>query len=550
MTKIKVLFSFVLISVLFLNGFVYSQYPPPSANFRIFPSSTTQTEPIVCISPLNSMIMFGSSYTINTSSGFISVGVYISTNGGYNWFGSDTCKGQNIQNYGGDPGVSIDKNGTFIITHIGKPSVIAGVYSHYSTNMGANWSSAYTITNLQPEDKGSSTTDNSPTSPFYGRTYAVWVNLTSSPPTVQCSYSTNSGANWTSAQNVNPSPPQRCTGGYIETGKDGTVYICWAGASGTFPFPSQYAGFGISTNGGVNWSVNQNIYPVSGIEPTIQQKSNIRVNSIPRFDIDKTGGLRNGWIYMVSAEKGTGADSADIYLHRSSNNGLNWSSGIRVNQDAHNNGKISYCPAICVDSTGAVNVLFYDDRNTTSDSAEVILARSKDGGNSWTEFIVSSHKFKPKPIAGAVSNYQGDFISIISNGNKLFTYWMDDYSGIYQCWSSIIDLNTIGIRKIESEIPTTFGLSQNYPNPFNPNTNIKYQIPKDGFVTLKVYDILGHLVATLVNQEQTSGTYETQFSVSQFSDNQIASGTYFYKLEYVTKNGKSFSQTKRLVVLK
>jgi len=541
----KIFYRIALAVILIFSGTAYSQYPAPSASFRIFPSTTTQTEPIVCISPLNRLIMFGSSYTINTSSGFISVGVYVSTNGGYNWFGSDTCKGQNIQNYGGDPGVSIDKNGTFIITHIGKPSVIAGVYSHYSTNMGANWSSAYTISNLQPEDKGSSTTDNSPTSPYYGRTYAVWVNLTVSPPVVQCSYSTNSGANWTSPQNVVTNPPQRCSGGYIETGVDGTVYVCWAGASPTFPFPSQYAGFATSTNGGVNWNFTNNIYTLSGIEPTIQQKSNIRVNSIPRFDIDKTGGARNGWIYMVSAEKGTGADSADIILHRSSNNGANWSAGIRVNQDAHNNGKIQYCPAICVDSTGAVNVLYYDDRNTTSDSAEVILSRSRDGGNTWTEFTVSSHRFKPKPIAGAVSNYQGDFITVISAGNKLFTYWMDDYSGIYQCWSSIIDINTIGIRKIESEIPNKFVLSQNYPNPFNPATTISFSLPERGFTILKIFDIRGKEISAPVKEELGTGKYEVSFNAAN-----LASGTYFYRLEFINKNGNKFSQTKKLVVLK
>jgi len=540
----------ILILLILLTGYAYPQYPPPSTSFRIFPSTITQTEPIVCISPLNRMIMFGSSYTINTASGFISVGTYISTNGGYNWFGSDTCKGQNMQNYGGDPGVSIDKNGTFIITHIGNPSVITGVYSHFSTNMGVNWSNASTITSLQPEDKGSSTADNSPTSPFYGRVYAAWVNLTVFPAVVQFSHSTNSAVSWSSPMTVNPSPPQRCSGSYIETGTDGTIYICWAGASTTFPFPSQYAGFAKSTNGGANWNVNQNIYSLSGIEPTIQQKGNIRVNSIPRFDIDRSGGSRNGWIYMVSAEKGAGADSADIILHRSTNNGVNWSSGIRVNQDAHNNGKIQYCPAICVDSTGAVNVLFYDDRNTTSDSAEVMLARSKDGGITWNEFRVSSHKFKPKPIVGSVSNYQGDFITVISAGNKIFTYWMDDYSGIYQCWSSIIDINTIGIRKIENEIPGKFELGQNYPNPFNPSTNIRYNIPDNGFVTLKVYGITGRLVSTLVNQEQSAGTYETQFSALQSSESQIASGTYFYKLEFVSKSGIKSSQTKKLVVLK
>jgi len=539
----KKYFNICIFILIFVSNILYSQYPPPSANFRIFPSTVTQTEPIVCVSPVNNMILFGSSYTINTSTGFISEGVYTSTNGGYNWFGSDVCNGTNISNHGGDPGVSIDKNGVFILTHIGKNSVIAGVYAHYSTNLGTNWSNAFTITTQQPEDKGTSSTDNNPLSPFYGRTYAIWANVLLSPVAIQFSYTSNSGINWTSPQTINPAPPQRSSGGYIESATDGTVYACWSGTA--TPYPTIYAGFASSSNGGSSWNVQQNIYPISGIEPNLPTKSNIRVNSIPRFDIDKSGSSRNGWIYMVSAERGTGGDSADIILHRSTNLGLNWSTGIRVNQDAHNNGKMQFCPAICVDSTGAVNVLYFDDRNTSSDSSEIMLSRSKDGGNTWNEFIISTHRFKPKPITGAVANYQGDFITIISGGNKLFTYWMDDYSGIYQCWSSVIDLSTIGIRKIETEIPNSFLLSQNYPNPFNPVTKIIFTVPKNGLASLKIYDIRGVEIASPVNEELTTGKYEITFNASN-----LASGTYFYKLDFTSSDGNKFSSTKKLVVLK
>jgi hypothetical protein len=540
MLKIKVYIIISLFIFLNISGRVFSQYPPPAANFRIFPSTVTQTEPIVCISPLNRLTMFASAYTISSS--FNSEGVYTSTNGGYNWFGSDVCNGPNISNHGGDPGVSIDKNGVFILTHIGQsnPPAFYGVYAHYSTNLGANWSNAFVITNQQPEDKGTSTTDFSPSSPYYGRTYAVWANKQISPQVIQFSYTSNSGVSWSSPISINAPAPHRSSGGYIEIGTDGTLYIGWSGLADAYPYPTNYAGFATSTNGGVNWNVSQNIYPVNGIEPNLYPKTNIRVNSIPRFDIDKSGGPRNGWIYMLSAEKGAGSDSADIILHRSTNNGLNWSPGIRVNQDAHNNGKIQFCPAICVDSTGAVNVLFFDDRNTSSDSSEIMLARSKDGGNSWTEFIVSTHRFKPKPIAGTFSYYQGDFITIISAGNKLFTYWMDDYSGLYQCWSSIIDLNTIGIRKIETEIPKTFSLNQNYPNPFNPSTLIKYSVPKNSFVKISVYDFLGREIQTLVNEKHSAGTYEVNFNASELS-----SGVYFYKIQ-----ADNFTSVKRMVLVK
>ena len=68
-------------------------------------------------------------------------------------------------------------------------------------------------------------------------------------------------------------------------------------------------------------------------------------------------------------------------------------------------------------------------------------------------------------------------------------------------------------------------LSQNYPNPFNPSTTIKYSIPKNSLVTLKVYDVLGREVKTLVNEYKTAGDYNADFNASH-----LASGIYFYRI--------------------
>jgi|WetSurMetagenome_2_1015567.scaffolds.fasta_scaffold43419_3 hypothetical protein len=97
-----------------------------------------------------------------------------------------------------------------------------------------------------------------------------------------------------------------------------------------------------------------------------------------------------------------------------------------------------------------------------------------------------------------------------------------------------------GVINIGTEILDGFKLLQNYPNPFNPTTNIKYQILKNSFVSLKVYDINGKEIAVLVNESQLHGTYETTFDASKYS-----SGVYFYKL---TSNG--FSDTKQMVLIK
>jgi hypothetical protein len=73
--------------------------------------------------------------------------------------------------------------------------------------------------------------------------------------------------------------------------------------------------------------------------------------------------------------------------------------------------------------------------------------------------------------------------------------------------------------------PTEFALFQNYPNPFNPTTTIKYQLPEASFVSLKVYDMLGNEIETLVNNHQQAGNYELKFDASR-----LTSGVYFYKL--------------------
>ena len=96
------------------------------------------------------------------------------------------------------------------------------------------------------------------------------------------------------------------------------------------------------------------------------------------------------------------------------------------------------------------------------------------------------------------------------------------------------------VKETIPTIPTKFSLSQNYPNPFNPVTTIKYAISSEELVQLKVYDILGSEIATLVNQEQNAGSYNVDFNASH-----LASGIYFYRLQ-----AGSFIGTKKMILLK
>jgi hypothetical protein len=94
-------------------------------------------------------------------------------------------------------------------------------------------------------------------------------------------------------------------------------------------------------------------------------------------------------------------------------------------------------------------------------------------------------------------------------------------------------------------IPTEFSLAQNYPNPFNPSTKISYQISALSFVTLKIYDVLGNEIVTLVNEEKPPGIYEVEFYGNSGEVWNLPSGIYFYRLR-----ANEFTQVKKMILLK
>lgn len=121
----------------------------------------------------------------------------------------------------------------------------------------------------------------------------------------------------------------------------------------------------------------------------------------------------------------------------------------------------------------------------------------------------------------------------IAPGNYNYRLKIVDLDGTYQ-YSSIV--NSVVTA------PAEYSLEQNFPNPFNPSTRIKFNIAKDGFVTLKVYDVLGNEVATLVNENRPAGVYEVEFNTSK--DLNLSSGLYIYRL-----SSGEFVQTRKMLLL-
>jgi hypothetical protein len=120
----------------------------------------------------------------------------------------------------------------------------------------------------------------------------------------------------------------------------------------------------------------------------------------------------------------------------------------------------------------------------------------------------------------------------LSSGVYNYRLKQTDYNGDFTYFnlSSVINIS----------VPDKFSLSQNYPNPFNPTTKIDYNLPTDANVSLKIYDVTGRLISTLVNEKKLAGYYTNEFDAVN-----IASGVYFYRLQ-----AGSFVDTKRFVVIK
>lgn len=120
---------------------------------------------------------------------------------------------------------------------------------------------------------------------------------------------------------------------------------------------------------------------------------------------------------------------------------------------------------------------------------------------------------------------------------KEFAKYLLDISAETYVQKSSKDKSTVSEN---NEVPKEFLLDQNYPNPFNPTTTIKYQLPQDGLVILKIYDVLGNEIATLVNEQKVAGIYEVNFDASSLS-----SGVYIYKIQ-----AGHFINSKKMILIK
>ncbi len=168
-----------------------------------------------------------------------------------------------------------------------------------------------------------------------------------------------------------------------------------------------------------------------------------------------------------------------------------------------------------------------------------------DNSEVWTDSVTGFYLRMLEP-----GNYSFKFQSTGYNDTTINNIVLDSYFSVTELNVQMTPTDPVSVETNDTETPYEFELAQNYPNPFNPTTVIGYQLPVNGQVTLKVYDILGREVATLVNEYKPAGIYEVEFSAKAGSTSggnasSLTSGIYFYQLRV-----GNYTDTKTMVLLR
>ena len=154
-------------------------------------------------------------------------------------------------------------------------------------------------------------------------------------------------------------------------------------------------------------------------------------------------------------------------------------------------------------------------------------------------FAISSGPYTVAPS-------QKQMVAFALVGGKSLTHLQANADAAQSKWTVILPL--LDVKDGERGIPTSFALKQNYPNPFNPRTTISYDIPTASYVNLRIFDVLGREIATLVDGEQQAGIYSVPFDGVQ-----VASGVYYYRLtvsDPALHSAKQFVDVKKLILIK
>jgi len=450
----------------------------------------------------------------------------MSTNGGLSWqpetnFPGSCCDGS----------MYTDEFGYIHITVLfTSPSAVR---YYKSTDNSATWTAPITLNSGSPPSVDKNWTFN-----YKNRVYGAWVayNSGSSEWRMNFAKSTDRGATFLPQVQVNDGNTFTYRQWAVprEDPKDSnTVFVCmtWDRRSfGTGYTPPWQVFVAKSTNGGANWLPNVPM-PDTG-------KSTILIGNTP-YSITSTMAVSPVFndVYVAWTDWYNGARS-NVYFSRSTNGGTSFETRVKIPTLPNPDTSWHFQPWIECDRYGTIHLIWYDTRG---------YAATATGGRKGTYYTYSTNRginWAPEErvsdTTDTFSGFVGHYQSFTTDSLRLYASWTDRRNGtvhVYYSWRPLPTL--VGVQP-NNNIAQHFTLKQNYPNPFNPLTTIGYELSKAGPVTIKIFDVMGREVKTLVKDNQAAGSYEIVWDASGYS-----SGTYFCKLET-----EGFTDTKKMVVVK
>jgi len=240
--------------------------------------------------------------------------------------------------------------------------------------------------------------------------------------------------------------------------------------------------------------------------------------------VDSSGGPNHGNVYILcSVERYSTSDPLDVMFARSTDGGLTWSSPVRVNDDPGNNawqwfGTMSVAP------DGRIDAVWLDTRDYPGTvNSTLYYAYSMDAGDTWCENVPLSEFFNPH-LGWPQQDKMGDYFDMFSDESGAHLAWAATFNGEQDVYYGHITPQFTGTHELKNNISAT--LSQNYPNPFKGQTNIRYYLAEESFVSIKVFDLTGRVVASLINESQNTGNHQVTYTATN-----LESGVYYYQLQ-------------------
>jgi hypothetical protein len=407
-----------------------------SPDVPVTTTNTTQSENSIFIDPSTAAMVVNSNNSTNyPATGTVYGADALTSSDSANTWGG-TTQGPTGNN-SGDPAVVINHSGRWFIGYINSGS---GQSVAYSDNQGGTWTSKVVATapagfnNML--DKNHMWIDNSLSSPYTGNLYNAWTTFGgNSDGEIGVSRSDDAGLTWKPVIHVSSAANagSHNQGVNIKTGPNGEVYVVWAIYDG-WPTDENALAIARSFDGG------QTFLPATRIIENIRGirnhavTQNMRVNSFPSVAVDISNGENRGNIYVVWTNVNTPGvntgQGVEIYLIKSSDQGVTWSTPVKVNTDPLGTNKQHYLPWItCDPANGNIAVIFYDNRNVSPSQAEAWCSVSVDAGETFTDFAVSDVAFTPTPIPNLADGYMGDYLAIAAQDGVVYPCWTDTRTG-------------------------------------------------------------------------------------------------------------------------